>query len=260
MKNYIYYYSGTGNSLQAAKTIAEKMGGALLINMKNNPADYPAIDADCVGFCFPVYAGSLPSHVKNFIGALDLNYNAYTFCVSTYGGASCAELHQANDIISAKGGNLTYAASVKAVANYIGLYNLSTNYKATEAQSENHIVSVAEEIALRQTKKVPRLSFSNKIISFLGNTMQKKFPYKDKKYSVSDDCTSCGLCESLCLAKNISMQNGKPSFHHSCEQCMACIQYCPKKAINYAKKTLVRTRYRNSKVSVEEMKALKIIK
>lgn len=34
---------------------------------------------------------------------------------------------------------------------------------------------------------------------------------------------------------------------------MACIQYCPKQAIEYSKKTVGRKRYRNPNVTLQEM-------
>jgi Pyruvate/2-oxoacid:ferredoxin oxidoreductase delta subunit len=35
----------------------------------------------------------------------------------------------------------------------------------------------------------------------------------------------------LGFAGNIKIADGKPLFLHKCEQCMACIQWCPKSAI-----------------------------
>lgn len=63
----------------------------------------------------------------------------------------------------------------------------------------------------------------------------------DKDFNVNDDCISCGICVSVCLAKNVTLEDGKPQFHHHCESCMACIQHCPQKAINF--KDQKRSRY-----------------
>jgi NAD-dependent dihydropyrimidine dehydrogenase PreA subunit len=43
---------------------------------------------------------------------------------------------------------------------------------------------------------------------------------------------------------NITMQDGKPRWDNNCTQCMACIAYCPKQAIEYGKATKGKTRYR----------------
>ncbi|MBC3798652.1 EFR1 family ferrodoxin, partial [Acetobacterium tundrae] len=66
----------------------------------------------------------------------------------------------------------------------------------------------------------------------------------DKHYNVSDDCIGCGICKKVCPVGNVDLDdNNKPYFKHHCEQCVACIQYCPKKAINYKNKTQNRRRY-----------------
>lgn len=43
-KNVIYYFSGTGNSLRTAIKIAEKIGGAELINVRCAPEKLDAKD------------------------------------------------------------------------------------------------------------------------------------------------------------------------------------------------------------------------
>jgi ferredoxin len=50
---------------------------------------------------------------------------------------------------------------------------------------------------------------------------------KNKGFNVSDACTGCGTCETVCPVANIVMKNKKPSFQHHCEQCMPCVQWCP---------------------------------
>lgn len=45
----------------------------------------------------------------------------------------------------------------------------------------------------------------------------------------------------------------KPEWGKKCTQCLACIHYCPTKAIQYGKGTQGKGRYRNPNVKVEEM-------
>ena len=77
MKNIIYYFSGTGNSLRAAETIAEKIGGAVLYSVRCDPEQVSARDADMIGFVCPVYEWDVPGSFKTFISELYINPDAY---------------------------------------------------------------------------------------------------------------------------------------------------------------------------------------
>lgn len=82
---------------------------------------------------------------------------------------------------------------------------------------------------------------------------QLLLPKKDKGFRVSEACIKCGICQDVCPVANITMESGQPVFHHQCEQCMACIQWCPKEAINYKNKTQDRGRYTNPDMKVQEL-------
>jgi ferredoxin len=76
----------------------------------------------------------------------------------------------------------------------------------------------------------------------------------DRKFSVSDACTSCGTCRAICPAGNIDLVDGRPVWKHRCELCCGCIHLCPEGAIQAGKKTAGRTRYLNPGVNVADLK------
>lgn len=67
----------------------------------------------------------------------------------------------------------------------------------------------------------------------------------DKKFFVQETCNRCGLCEKVCPVQNIRLVDGRPAWQHHCEQCMACLQWCPQEAIQFGKATIGRRRYRH---------------
>lgn len=69
------------------------------------------------------------------------------------------------------------------------------------------------------------------------------YKISDHKFSVSDTCIHCGLCERECPVGNIEFVNGTLTWKHQCESCMKCIQICPQKAMNYSDRTINRKRY-----------------
>lgn len=126
MSSVIYYFSGTGNSLAAAKTIAKELKNTTVISMRNNPKDVPVKKAEYVGFIYPTYFQDMPNHVKEFIEQLEIGEAKYIFAIPTCGtllmvGNSIVHL---NKILSKKGKSLSYSKPVVGVANYIAAYPL----------------------------------------------------------------------------------------------------------------------------------------
>jgi epoxyqueuosine reductase QueG len=51
----------------------------------------------------------------------------------------------------------------------------------------------------------------------------------------------------------VKIENKRVVWGGDCEQCMACIQWCPQQAINYADKTKTRKRYHHPKIKFADM-------
>lgn len=49
------------------------------------------------------------------------------------------------------------------------------------------------------------------------------------------------------------MSNGKVEFGNGCSQCMGCIQWCPKNAIDYQEKAINRKKYHHLNIKKYEM-------
>ena len=82
MKARIYYFTGTGNSMRAARVIAQRLGDTEIVSMRVDPKDYPAKDCEIVGFIFPVYHWTMPAPAVSFVEKLKINPNAYVFAVA----------------------------------------------------------------------------------------------------------------------------------------------------------------------------------
>jgi ferredoxin len=75
----------------------------------------------------------------------------------------------------------------------------------------------------------------------------------DKSFHVDDTCTSCGICERVCPIKNIVLREGIPQWQHKCQQCLACINFCPEKSIQFEEKTLKTGRYHHPEILLKEI-------
>jgi ferredoxin len=245
----IFYFSGTGNSLNSAKIIGNGLGNCEIISMNKEYIFEKSYER--IGFVFPCYSGGLPNIVKNFIAGLDLtlNKNAYFFGIVTCAVSSLNSLHDLNKLLLEKNIKLKYGKELKSVSNFIIIYNTPVNQKVLDKSNEK-LENIIKDIAGKKiiTKYRNILFFSS-----LHNKFVKIFPKLGKEFNVSDNCNCCMTCIKICPVKNIILKDNKPEYLNKCEQCMACIQWCPQKAINYKNKTQNRSRYHNPNISVKEL-------
>lgn len=78
-------------------------------------------------------------------------------------------------------------------------------------------------------------------------------PKMDGDFWVDEKCNGCTICAKVCPVGNITMSADKPVWSHRCEQCLACIQWCPKEAIQYGKKTPNYERYHHPEVTLKDI-------
>ena len=115
-----------------------------------------------------------------------------------------------------------------------------------------HIAEVIKESQI----EVEKDNFLFKQLAMLvNNSWLKTVHGKDENFFVDDNCTSCGICEKVCPVNNISLVEGKPQWQHRCQQCLACIQFCPEEAIQYGAKTAKRQRYHQPDIKLKDIMA-----
>ena len=122
MKNRIFYFSGTGNSMRAAIVIAQVLGNTEIISMRCNPSDVPAINSDIVGFVFPVYHWTICEAIQEFVSDLEINPNAYIFAVSTPSFINGFSFEVLDKLLKEKGARLQYGKRIFSVANLCIVY------------------------------------------------------------------------------------------------------------------------------------------
>lgn len=231
----IYYFTGTGNSLRAAQVIAQKLGNTELISMRCNPAIVPAIDSDMIGFVFPIYHWTLHQAACTFISNLQINPNAYVFAVSTLCRINGFAFEVLDQLLQKKGASLQYAKRIYSVANLCIVYPPFPSEKRVIPASERKLKTVASEIQSRKTNAYAKAGLLTRWVYPKLMPKYRAFQTElDRGFSVSDGCTSCGICTHVCPKNNITLLEGHPTFLHQCSCCMACVCYCPSKAIQYS--------------------------
>ncbi|NMB78224.1 MAG: 4Fe-4S ferredoxin [Methanomicrobiales archaeon] len=259
MKTIIYYFTGTGNSLAAAKKIAQALGDCELVSIASQKSDLRDIvpHAERVGIIAPVYDFGLPSIVAEFAGRLDLSKTSYSFCVLTMGGIGASALRQMNDIVTKKNGRpLDAAWVVKMVGNFVPLYAPKEGKTRDDllAAADAQVTAIAGMIKDGRTVRpgISPLSSLLKMVMYNGFIWQVHT--SDKEFVADGNCTHCGTCSRVCPVKNIVMVNEMPEWQHRCELCMACLNLCPAQAIQWGQKTKTRGRYRHPDITIHDMK------
>ncbi len=243
----IFCYSGTGNSLYAAKKIAASIG-AEVRNMRDARAAGNCTDG-VIGFVFPTYYWGLPKSVRRFIGKLQIeNKDAYIFAVTTYGGVSFGVCDAVNVLLRKQNVKLSYSAKVKMVENFLPSFECNDSDELWE-KSDETLDKIIVEISGRKRKFTAPYTVANGL-------SQKIYPPNKpgcaEKFTVAG-CENCGLCAKLCPNGNITYEDGSPKFGNNCDLCLACLNNCPADAINYGESTRGKKRYRNRRVSVNDI-------
>lgn len=250
VENIIYYFSGTGNSLDVARHIAEQLGDTILISMRENSYEVRQKSSKRVGFVYPVYYGGMPQMVEKFIRRIRMTDNIYVFAVATCKGRPGNAIKQINRLFQSVEYHLSYGAWIKTVDNNIIELDDKQNTVKRLANSYVQLKSVIESI---QSFEVNHQMLMNPCTSVYHRMKLSTATKRVKYFKITDACNRCGICSLVCPADNIELVDGKPLFRHRCEACMACIQYCPTRALNYKNCTKRKERYHHPNIKPEDL-------
>lgn len=248
----IFYFSGTGNSYAAARFLSERLGEGLVDiaqAMQEDTKVYHLREGERLGFVFPVYAWAPPKAVLEFLGRLKLAgaENPYTFGVCTCGGSAGETFSVLREHMEKNGLKLDSAFSVIMPDNYIVMFQVDSLERQEEilAQAEETMERIAGAI-LEGKRKFMRVKKGGgaALLTQVVNPFFTLFATRTKPFYATADCIGCGLCAQVCTSHCIRILDGMPRWEREhCNMCMACINRCPQKAIQYGSQTKDKGRY-----------------
>lgn len=249
-KMLIYYFSATGNSLKLSLDIASQIDGVKLFKIGTTPNDKP-VKAEMVGFIFPVYMGGLPDVVRKFLDNYSFEKGVCYFSVGTYYAYKGSAMSVVNKIMYDNGVSLNYGNYLPSVGNCLQEYEVSPKKRLKILRkSEKCTVDIINDLKNRVERKP---SEYYRLLDVLHKSLFNTFFSKShRKFTLEDNCISCGICERICPVNNIFLSNGRPQWEANCEACHACVHWCPRNAINIGR-SKGRLQYQNPAI---EMKML----
>lgn len=252
----IFYFSGTGNTKWAAKSIAEALGEQLVSipEARDNKCNYHLKEGEVIGFCFPTHGWQPPRIVREFISRLQISQaeGHYCFALTTCGDSIgktmeilCKDLKKAG---------LPTPKSVFSLVMPESYVCLPFMYTDSPEREHAKIEKAKEQLAIfirlikaetegemHTVKGAMPWAMSH----IIGNYFNKRM-VTDKKFTVDEDqCIHCGMCQKVCPTGDLTFDGNLPSWRHdqSCTCCLACYHHCPRHAINYGSITRKRGQY-----------------
>ena len=258
MKTTIYFYTGTGNSLWTARKLSETLGDTELIPITFAGEKPIHPDSENIGLIFPVHIWGIPLRVVDFLNRLETDPAKYYFAVAVNAGQVAATLIQLKTLLQEKNINLSAGFSICLPSNYIPWGGAIGQEKQQNKFNEalDKISRIAASIREKE-KKAPEKGpgWQNIFFSTIYRLSFPQVPKMDKSFFTDEKCTSCGICEKICPTQNILITHGKPIWQHHCEQCFACLQWCPEEAIQYGRGTAKKKRYHQPEIKLSDMLA-----
>lgn len=275
----ILYFSGTGNSKWAAKTLALETGDTLVSipEVINSDCSFTIEKDEHVGFIFPIHGWRVPNIVKEFLTKLTIktlgedtsHVKHYCFCLVTAGDSIGKAMERFQQQL--KSVTVNDALSLKAVCSlimpesYVGLPGMDVDTKEKELEKK--------ELASKQLKEFSKIlkqrphTDSNQIWgwnqlirgpipSFFSGPVGgffERFLITDKHFHVdSHRCVKCGICANVCPVDDIKGGLGyEPEWLHNgkCLTCFSCYHHCPHHAIEFGKRTQKKGQYFYNKLN-----------
>ena len=152
------------------------------------------------------------------------------------------EIELSNASIKLKNDSLDRQAQQSKLSEYQSKLELEQNKEKIEAALPG-LDRISEVISQSRALPDPGTKAWERLTTPLVLKPYYKLFVRAKAFKATDSCIGCGKCAALCPLGNITLRDKKPVWGSNCTHCTACINLCPKDAVEYGKKTRGKPRY-----------------
>lgn len=251
----VFYFTGTGNSLYAAKVLDEDYR-----SIAQTIHDNQRYRAERIGVICPVYGHEMPEIVKKFLAEAKWE-TEYFYLVLTYGNQHGGAAELAEIYLETIGKHADYITTLKMVDNFLPVFDMNEQIAMDpEKKVEEHLAQIKQDIVSLRHWHQPVTEADRKWHrEFLRHRGESIARTGGDFYEVTERCIGCGICTRVCPKGCITLKNQRAVYEDSktsCQLCMACVHNCPKNAIRLrVPEKNPNARYRNPHVRLPEIVA-----
>lgn len=222
----ILYFSGTGNSLYAAKCLDSEI---ISIPQAIRQGRY-AFHSDAIGIAAPIYGHEMPEMVKRFIAKADFDTD-YLYVILTYGNRHASAVELAERVFETAGKKPAYIHTLLMVDNFLPAFDMEEQMKI-DKNVDGQLAEIKKDIAARKREYEAVTDADREAHSSYLKTVGGRSEKVWADFNFTDSCIGCGICEKVCPAGCIYLENGRARRDdRNCQACYACVHACPKTAI-----------------------------